>query len=152
MKFIRDLFAKITKLCESIPQWIISLAARLVIFRVFWLSVQTKISGFTLFGQDFKFWSLEDAVFFQFWEYPAPLDSNVMIYAGTFAEFFLSLAILFGLCTRYAALGLLGVTAVIQFVEPQGWWTAHVYWALLLLFLVREGGGRASLDALMFRR
>ena len=150
MKLLKDLFRKLNGYFACIPDWVISLGVRLVIFRVFWLSAQTKITGLTIGGQHFAFWSLTDGVFFQFWEYPAPLDSNFMIYAGTFAEFFLSLAILFGLFTRYAAIGLLGVTAVIQFVEPAGWWSAHVYWVLLLVVLIRQGGGLVSVDRLIF--
>ena len=149
MNFLKQIFKTLNDLLASIPEWIISLGIRLVIFRVFWLSVQTKITGLTIAGQHFAFWSLTDNVFFQFWDYPAPLDSNFMIYAGTFAEFFLSIAILLGLFTRYAAIGLLGVTAVIQFVAPEGWWAAHVYWAILLVYLVRQGGGLISVDRLL---
>lgn len=149
MKLLKELFSTLNSFFAKIPEWIITLAIRLVIFRVFWLSVQTKIIGWTIAGQHFKFWELTDNVFFQFWDYPAPLDSNFMIYAGTFAEFFLSIAILLGLFTRYAAIGLLGVTLVIQFVEPAGWWAAHVYWVLLLVYLVRQGGGLVSVDRVL---
>lgn len=149
MKLLKELFKTLNSYFNKIPEWIITLGIRLVIFRVFWLSVQTKITGLTIAGQHFAFWSLTDNVFFQFWEYPAPLDADVMIYAGTFAEFFLSIAILLGLFTRYVAIGLLGVTAVIQFVEPAGWWSAHVYWVLLLIYLVRQGGGLVSVDRLI---
>ena len=152
MKLLKELFKTLNSFFAKIPEWMITLAIRLVIFRVFWLSVQTKITGLTIFGHHFAFWSLTDNVFFQFWDYPAPLDSNFMIYAGTFAEFFLSIAILLGLFTRYAALGLLGVTLVIQFVEPAGWWAAHVYWVLLLVYLVRQGGGLISIDQLLSRK
>ena len=145
-------FAMLNICFTKIPEWLIALAVRLVIFRVFWLSVQTKIVGWTIAGQHFKFWELTDAVFFQFWEYPAPLNSDFMIYAGTFAEFFLAIAILLGLFTRYAATGLLAVTLVIQFVEPTGWWSAHVYWVILLVYLVRQGGGLVSVDRLIARR
>ncbi len=149
MKLLKELFRKLNTFFSNIPEWIITLGIRLVIFRVFWLSVQTKIAGLTIAGQHFAFWSLTDNVFFQFWDYPAPLDSNFMIYAGTFAEFFLSIAILLGLLSRYAAIGLLGVTLVIQFVEPGGWWSAHVYWVLLLVYLIRQGGGLVSVDRLI---
>ncbi|MBC6429276.1 MAG: DoxX family protein [Cellvibrionales bacterium] len=152
MKLIKRCFALGEALGAAIPQWLLLLGIRLVLFRVFWLSVQTKISGVTVGGQHFAFWSLNDSVFFQFWEYPAPLDSVPMIYAATFAEFFLSLAILAGLGTRFAALGLLVLIAVIQFVQPTGWWSAHVYWLLLTLILVRQGGGRVSLDYLFWRK
>ncbi len=148
----KDFLCALNRLLTAIPEWVISLAARLVVFRVFWLSAQTKITGWTMFGQHFAFWNLTDNVFFQFWDYPAPLDSNFMIYAGTFAEFFFAIAIVLGLFTRYAALALIGITLVIQIVEPAGWWSAHVYWLILLVVLVRQGGGLLSLDSLVLRR
>ena len=149
MNALKQFFKSLNDLFASIPEWVINLGIRLVIFRVFWLSAQTKIQGLTLFGQHFAFWNLTDGVFFQFWEYPAPFDSNFMIYLGTISEFFLPLFILFGLFTRYAALGLIGVTAVIQFVSPEGWWGSHVYWLILLILLVRQGGGLVSVDRLI---
>jgi putative oxidoreductase len=46
-----------------------------------------------------------------------------------------------GLCTRGAALGLLGMTAVIEvFAYPDAWPT-HLSWAALLPPLVAKGGG-----------
>lgn len=152
MKFLRKLFESLNRFFAAIPSWLISLAVRLVMFRVFWLSAQTKITGWTVFDQHFAFWNLTDNVYFQFWDYPPPLDSTFMIFLGTFAEFFFSIFILLGLFTRYAAIGLIGVTLVIQFVEPNGWWSAHVYWVLLLILLVRQGGGLVSLDQLLFKR
>lgn len=149
MNALKQFFRSLNGLFASIPEWIINLGIRLVIFRVFWLSAQTKIEGLTIFGQHFAFWNLTDSVFFQFWEFPAPFDSDFMIYLGTIAEFFLPLFILFGLFTRYAALGLIGVTAVIQFVSPEGWWGSHVYWMILLILLVRQGGGLVSVDRLI---
>jgi uncharacterized membrane protein YphA (DoxX/SURF4 family) len=34
---------------------------------------------------------------------------------------------------------------------PQAFWTAHVYWASLLLVLISVGPGQISLDALIRR-
>jgi hypothetical protein len=45
-----------------------------------------------------------------------------------------------GLCTRSAALGLPGVTAVIEIFEYQDAWPTHLSWAALLP-LVAKGGG-----------
>ena len=50
------------------------------------------------------------------------------------------------------ALGLLGMTATIQlFVYPSAWPT-HLSWAAPLLYLLAHGGGRWSLDHLLFKR
>jgi putative oxidoreductase len=51
-----------------------------------------------------------------------------------------------GLFTRFAALALLGMTAVIEiFVYPLAWPT-HLVWAASLLILAGRGAGRFSLD------
>jgi putative oxidoreductase len=57
-----------------------------------------------------------------------------------------------GLFTRWSALALLGMTAVIEiFVYPLAWPT-HLTWAALLLPLIVYGGGDWSLDRLRRRQ
>ncbi|MEO0443101.1 MAG: DoxX family protein [Pseudomonadota bacterium] len=139
----------INRLLAKIPEWLINLCMRIVIFKVFWFAAQTKIVGWTIAGQHFAFWNLTDNTFLLFdFEYGVPLlPSTVAAYMGTFGEFFLSLMILFGFLTRFAALGLLVMTMVIQlFVYPDAWWATHVYWVLPLLYLAKNGGGKLSLD------
>jgi putative oxidoreductase len=151
---ISKVFSPIDNILAKLPEWVVNLAMRLVIFKVFWSAVQTKITGLTIGGQHFAFWNLTDNTFLLFdFEYSIPLIPSVIAaYAGTFGEFFLSLLILLGLFTRFAALGLLIMTLVIQFfVYPDAWWTVHVYWVLPLLYLIKYGGGSLSLDAL-FRK
>jgi putative oxidoreductase len=71
---------------------------------------------------------------------------------ATFAEHALPLLLIAGLFTRFAALGLLAMTAVIEiFVYPQAWPT-HLSWAALLLPLVAQGPGKFSLDHIFKRR
>jgi putative oxidoreductase len=145
----------IDDLLKIIPEWFISLAMRLVIFNVFWSAVQTKIVGLTVGGQHFAFWSLTDSTFLLFdFEYGVPLiPSELAAYMGTFGEFFLALMILLGFMTRFAALGLLVMTMVIQFfVYPDAWWSVHVYWTVALLYIMRNGGGLLSLDNILWKR
>lgn len=145
----------IDKLLASIPEWIVNLAMRIVIFKVFWFSVQTKITGLTIGGQHFAFWNVTDNTFLLFdFEYGIPLiPTSLAAYAGTFGEFFLSLMILLGIATRFAALGLMIMTLVIQFfVYPDAWWTVHVYWVLPLLYLMKYGGGAVSLDKMLLNK
>jgi len=53
--------------------------------------------------------------------------------------------------TRPAALGLFGMTAVIEiFVYPQAWPT-HIQWAAMLLILLCRGAGTLSFDSLIER-
>jgi putative oxidoreductase len=65
---------------------------------------------------------------------------------ATWSEHLLPLLLLLGLGTRLAALGLLGMTLVIQlFVYPDAWPT-HLTWAVALLYLVGRGPGALALD------
>lgn len=143
----------IDNLLSMIPEWAVSLAMRLVIFKVFWFSVQTKIYGLTIGGQHFAFWQISDSAYFQFYEFPyAILHHEIIITLATYAEFFLPILILFGLFTRFAALGLFFVTLVIQLVMPDAFWSIHIYWFLIVLYLMRNGGGLFSIDRLLLKR
>jgi len=65
----------------------------------------------------------------------------------SYAEFILPIMLVLGLGTRFAALGLLIMTALIQiYVMPQALWSAHVYWASMLLVLLSLGAGQISVD------
>ena len=151
-KLVCKVLQPINKICSAIPEWVVNLCMRVLVFKVFWLSAQTKISGLTLFGQHFAFWNINQTTFFLFdFEYDVPLiPSDIAAYMGTFGEFFLSLMILFGFLTRFAALGLLMMTLVIQYVYPDAWWGSHAYWFVIILYLVRNGGGQISIDRYLF--
>ena len=45
-----------------------------------------------------------------------------------------------------SALGLLGMTAVIQLIVPDGWANFHLPWATMAIALIAIGPGRLSLD------
>ncbi len=142
---------KLNHLMALIPEWFLALVVRLAVASVFWRSVQTKITGWDLFGQHWKFWNVSDSTFLLFeHEYTLPvLPVNLSAYLATFGEFFLSLAIVFGLLTRLSAVGLLLMTAVIQvFVYPDAW-NVHILWAGLLIYLIKHGGGAVSIDNLI---
>ena len=63
------------------------------------------------------------------------------------AEHILPALLVLGLFTRGAAVGLLGMTMVIQlFVYPEAWWPEHSLWAALALLLVVRGSGLFGLD------
>ncbi|NRA54185.1 MAG: DoxX family protein [Gammaproteobacteria bacterium] len=139
--------------CCRLPNQLIILAARLAIAAVFWRSAQTKFSGWQLFGQDWQFFNLNQSTFTLFeYEYDLPIiDPEVAAYLATFAEFWLSLALIFGLFTRLSALALLGMTGVIQMLVYPDAWPTHILWAASLLFLIKHGGGLLSLDRLLFK-
>lgn len=126
------------------PHELIALAARIFPAAVFWLSGRTKVDGF----------SLKDSTFFLFeHEYALPIiDPALAAYLATMAEHVFPVLLVIGLATRYAALSLLIMTAVIQiFVYPNAWVT-HGLWAVALLYVMARGPGTLSLDALIARR
>jgi len=129
---------------DRIPHWFIALAARVFPAAVFWQSGATKVAGWHL--------KLSAIALFQN-EYQLPLiDPTVAAYASAFAEHFFPILLVFGLATRFAALALLFMTAVIEiFVYPASWPT-HGVWATCFLLVIARGPGALSLDHLIARR
>ena len=82
--------------------------------------------------------------------YALPVPS-VLAYVTACAEILLPLLLIAGRGTRFAALGLLLMTGVIQLVVPDGWMNFHLYWAGLALAIMALGGGPLSLDAWIAR-
>lgn len=135
-----------------IPRWFIAALARFSIAAVFWKSGQTKIEGFKLdlINGTFEFGMprFADATVDLFRdEYKVPLlPVELAALLASTAEHILPVLILVGLATRFAALGLLGMTAVIQvFVYPDAYPT-HGVWAVALLYLIAKGPGPTSVD------
>jgi len=128
-----------TLLDEAIPEWLIALLLRAGIAAVFWQSGRTKVEGWL---------SVTDSAIALFRdEYKLPLvPPEIAAYAGAYAEHLLPLLLVLGLGTRWAALGLLGMTAVIQTLVYPDAWPTHLSWAAPLLYLVARGGGTISLD------
>ncbi len=57
-----------------------------------------------------------------------------------------------GLGAHFAALGLLVMTGVIQFIVPDGWANFHIPWAGLALSIIALGAGPLSLDHVTRRK
>jgi len=114
------------------------LLARIAPGAVFWQSGQTKVDG----------WQLRDSALYLFQEeYRLPLiDPTLAAGLAAFAEHLLPLLLLLGLGTRLAAAGLLGMTLVIQLLVYPDAWPTHGTWAVALLLLIGQGGGRLSID------
>lgn len=118
---------------------LLALCARLALGAVFFLSGRTKVEGFLTVS--------EGACTLFREEYKVPiLAPELAAHLATYAEHLLPVLLVLGLFTRLSALGLLGMTAVIQvFVYPDAWPT-HLTWAALALYLAGRGAGAASLD------
>ena len=138
---------------NSIPEDIIAITARLAIASVFWRSAQTKIIGWELFDQSWQFYNVSTSTLMLFqYEYNLPLiDYKIAAYLATFSEFFLSLAIVVGFMTRLSALALLGMTAVIQVLVYPDAWPTHIMWAAILLYIIKHGSGKLSVDNLFIK-
>lgn len=136
----------------------IALLARIGLAFTFWLSGQTKIEGLVLdpLGLQVQWgWPRvsESALELFRSEYALPLvpPDWAALMAAT-AEHALPLMLILGLGTRVAALGVLGMTLVIQlFVYPLAFPT-HALWAASALALLVHGGGRLALDRPLARR
>ena len=144
--------------CSTIPQWLIALVGRFAIAAVFWKSGQTKIEGFSIdiISGTFELGipSFASSTLYLFAnEYQLPLISPwLAALLATIAEHVLPVMLLFGVGTRFAAIGLLTMTLVIQvFVYPSAY-VVHATWAAVLLFLIAKGPGVVSLDHLLSQR
>ncbi len=141
--------------CGRIPYSAIALLARFSIAAVFWTSAQTKVQGLVINlvdGQVQLGWPrLSDSAVALFRdEYKLPLlPPELAAVLAASAEHGLALLLLLGLATRLSALGLLGMTLVIQLQVYPGAYATHGTWAALLLMLVARGPGRMSMDQLL---
>jgi putative oxidoreductase len=131
-----------TRLERALPDDALLLLDRVAVAAIFFLSGRTKVEGlFTIKPSTYELFRTE---------YALPLvPPEIAAHMATTAEHVFPLLLVLGLCTRGAALALLGMTAVIEvFVYPDAWPT-HLSWAALLLPLVAKGGGKWALDRVM---
>lgn len=135
-------------LLAAIPQAFPLLALRIALALPFYTSGLTKWDGWFslslgaryLFEQEFRL-----HLFGAAYPYPAPLP---MAFVAGCLEIGLPILLVIGLGTRFAALGLFGMIAIIQLTVPDGWLNFHLPWAAMALTLVVFGGGVFSLDRL----
>ena len=135
------------RLSGNLPESLVLAFVRVVLAGVFWRSGRTKVvegSWFQLSDTTYELFRTEYA--------GVPLPPEFAAVIATTAEHALPALLLVGLFTRFSALGLLGMTMVIQFfVYPDAWWPEHSLWAALALILIVRGAGQFSLDAMLTR-
>ena len=133
---------------EPIARDLTLLFVRIGLAAVFWQSGRTKVEEGSLL-------TVSETTYFLFAEEYSGvplLSSQTAAMLTTGAEFLLPLLLAFGLASRLAALGLIGMTMVIQlFVYPDAWWVPHMGWVALGLVILTQGPGRLSLDAIIGR-
>ncbi len=139
----RSLYARACGLAAKVlnPSLLL-LTQRLGIASIFWMSARTKVEGwFTIPDSTYELFRTEYA--------GVPIPPEFAAVMATINEHVFSVLLVLGLFTRFSAIALLGMTAVIEiFVYPDAWPT-HLSWAGLLLPLIALGGGRLSLDRLL---
>jgi putative oxidoreductase len=122
------------------------LALRLALAVPFWKSGLTKWDGFLQLSGGAQYLFLDEFrlhIFGQQYPYPFPLAAA---HAAGIAELVLPVLLVVGLFTRFAALALLAMTAVIQITVPEGWANFHLPWAAMALAIAAFGPGSLSLD------
>jgi putative oxidoreductase len=136
------LYGAMTSLLNKVPVDVPLLIARLGVGAVFFMSGRTKVTGILditdsareLFRTDYKL---------------PFIPPEIAVHAATYSEHLFPIMLALGLFSRLGALGLLGMTTVIEvFVYPDAWPT-HLSWAGLLVPIIVMGGGKWSLDALL---
>lgn len=137
------------RLFARIPASLVQAALRLAVAVPFWKSGLTKWeapfmlseNAVLLFQEEFRLHLFGAEI-----AYPTPV---AMAWAAATAEILLPTLLLLGLGTRFAALGLLAMTAVIQLTIPDGWANFHLPWAAMLLAILVYGPGHLALDRLV---
>ncbi len=123
------------------------LLTRVAIAGIFWRSGRTKVvegSWLTLSDSAKELFRSDYA--------GVPLPPEISSHMALYAETLLPILLVLGLLTRLSALGLLGMTLVIQiFVFPEAWWQVHIVWVSMALILIVRGGGKLSVDQLLNR-
>lgn len=162
---------------DATAAWLIPTLARLVFAGVlliyFWRSALTKLGdGF------FGFLSPSTGAYVQIFPKKAEavgydvtqfsFVEQMVVLAGTWAEFILPALIVLGLLTRLAAIGMIGFVIVMSLTDIYGhmadaqtigaWFDGQsgslimdqrAFWVFLLIVLVLRGGGPLSLDRLL---
>lgn len=137
-----NIYARIGQKLDQLPGSILLLVARLGVAGVFFMSGRTKVDGIL---------HITDSTYSLFeTDYRIPLiPPHIAAHLAAYQEQLFPILLVLGLFNRVAALGLLGMTTVIEvFVYPDAWPT-HLSWAGLLLPIIFRGGGKFSLDHLL---
>lgn len=137
-------------LATRVPVSVVQLALRVALAVPFFRSGLTKWDGFLqlsdsavyLFAEEFRL-HLFGGVF----PFPAP---HLMAWMSGAAEIALPILLVLGIGTRFAALGLLVMTGIIQLTIPDGWANFHLPWAAMALAVTAYGPGRIAVDRWLF--
>jgi putative oxidoreductase len=142
MRALSDMIARV-------PSSLVQLVLRIALAVPFWNSGVLKWESFPLkiketavylFAEEFKLHLPWGQVSFPFPEVTAHLVA--------LAEVSFPVLLVAGLLTRFAGLGVLAMSLVIQLTVPDGW-PVHLTWAAMALAIMAHGAGNISLDRLL---
>jgi putative oxidoreductase len=133
------------------PPSFVLLLLRVALAVPFWRSGIMKWSGFLrlddtavlLFSDEFQ-------LHLPGGPYPFPAPALMAFLSGSL-EIMGPVLLVLGLCTRFAALALLGMTVIVELTVPDGW-PVHITWAALALAIMAYGPGPISADHLLGKR
>lgn len=148
---VRACIARADHLLGRFPTAVAQLILRVTLALPFWRSGQTKWAGWFelsdsavyLFEEEFRL-----HLFGHEYAYPLP---HIVALGSALAETILPIMLVVGLGTRFAALGILIMTALIQLTVPDGWEAYHLPWAAMALAVMTYGPGKLALDRLLTR-
>ncbi len=129
-----------------LPISLTTLALRFALAVPFWNSGMTKWDGYFTLSFGAKQLFIDEFKLHWFGaEYPFPYP-ELTATLSAIGEVGFPVLLVLGLGTRYAALGLLGMTAIIQLTVPDGWANFHLPWASMALAIMTFGPGKIALD------
>lgn len=122
------------------------LALRIALSTPFFKSGLTKWDGFLQLSDSAVYLFTEEFRLHVFGnEYVYPFPQTMALLTGA-SEIILPILLVLGLGARFAALGILVLTAIIQLTIPDGWANFHLAWAAMAFAIMTYGPGRLSLD------
>ena len=129
---------------------LVQLLLRVALAVPFWRSGILKWDGFlqlsdtavTLFTDEFML-HLPGGPY----PFPAP---TVMAFLSGCGEIIFPILLVLGFATRFAALGLLFMTVIVELTVPDGW-PVHITWTAMALGIMAWGPGRVSIDYVIRR-
>ena len=113
---------------------------RVPIALVFWNSGRTKVENGSWLP-----WNINGSQGYLFGEKFGLPFPELMATLASIGEHVLPVLLILGIFTRVGAVGMLIMTAIIQYSVPGGWLT-HLMWAGVLLTIAVQGPGRLSVD------
>lgn len=140
---IDTLIEPLRKIAGCMASPLFDLAARVYLGNAFFKSGVLRFN-------DWKNGNFDNQVFLFDMEHPVPgLDPTMAAYMTTGAELILPIMLVLGLFGRFAAGGLLFMTAVIELTY--GHFDVHILWAFLATMIFIKGPGKLSADTLILK-